>query len=146
MLNTKMKYLSFIIYSFLIISGSSSANQFEINIAGRTDTTISHVVSGGLWEHNKDWGRWRIIVRNLGWEHTRSYVYVQWLKIDEGKKEIIELKTIPISEFNEGNWRNVEHVDYSDNSFVINYMNRAEEVSRKAFLVPDAPGIYEISF
>ena len=141
-----MKFRILIIFSFLFIPGIISAGQSDSNFSGGVDTSISQIISGGLWEHEGDYGRWRLIVKNLGWEHTKSFLYLQWLQSDDDKKEVVEVKTIPISEFNEGNWRNVVSIDYTDNSFVIFYAMRAEGGTRKAILIPDLPEKYKISF
>ena len=48
------------------------------------DPLIWRVAGGGFWERsNNEYGNFRVIVRNEGWEHTRSLVYLQWLKSDE---------------------------------------------------------------
>jgi len=130
---------------FTIVSASDSAGTFDINFAGGVDTAISDIATGGLWQQGSSYGNWRLIVRNLGWEHTRSFLYLQWLKIDEGKKEVRELLTIPIREFNTGDWRNIQKVEYQNNSFLIYYEIRGQEGANKATVEPALPGEYKIN-
>jgi len=132
--------------SILLFPGNLVANQHDTKFLNDVDTTIYHIVSGGFWEHEGDHGSWRLIARNLGWEHTKSYLYIQWLKADDEKQHIIELMTISISEFNEGNWRNIIKLEYSDNSFLIQYTVRSKESIEKAILVPGIPGKYKLTY
>ena len=93
----------------------------------------------------KEYGNWRVIVRNLGWEHTRSFLYLQWLKVDDKTNKIVVHKTIPIPEMNTGNWHNVNNVEYHNKSFIIYYTIRGQEVAQKSTLTPGLPGAYSIN-
>jgi len=59
---------------------------------------------------------------------------------------VIVSKTIPISELNTGDWRNVHNVEYENEAFVIYYVLRGREKLNKAILMPEAPGKYRIKF
>ena len=136
-----------LILGWIVFNVSASADQFDPEFAGSIDTTINDISTGGLWEEGENYGRWRLIVRNFGWEHTRSFLYLQWLKIDDENKNVIEFKTIPITEFNSGGWRNVIDVEYHDGSFAIHYSERSSrEKIHKAILRPEMPGEYQIKF
>lgn len=142
-----MKFKVFLI-AFLIIFSSLHLKAESKLFKGGIDPSIWRVVGGGLWEKNDDdYGNYRVVVQNLGWEHTRSYLYLQWLKTDDAKEEVVELKTISIPEFNDTNWLNVREVTYGDNAFDISYIVRGEEEKvRKAELRPALPGKYKFVF
>jgi len=141
-----MRLRFYILFSLVLAATPISAGQYNLEFTGGVDTTIIHVSTGGLWEQGVNYGRWRLIVRNLGWEHTRSLLYLQWLRIDDEMNEVIELKTIPIPEFNTGDWRNVLNVEYQNNGFTIHYGLRGRKGIHKATLKPELSGDYIISF
>ena len=132
--------------SWLLFTSPASAGQLDQDFTGAADTTICHISTGGLWEQGEKYGSWRMIVSNLGWEHTRSYVYLQWLKTDDENKELTESKTIPIPEFNTGNWRNVLNIEYQNEAFAIYCILRDQEKIHKTILKPKVPGEYKIAF
>lgn len=141
-----MRPPTLLLLSWVFFVLSASAAQLDPGFAGRADTTICHVSTGGLWEQGEKYGTWRVIVRNLGWEHTRSYIYLQWLKTDDEKKELIEIKTAPVPEFTTGNWRNVLNIEYQNEAFAIYYILRGRKKIHKAILKPKVPGEYKITF
>ena|SRR4030065_969571 len=112
------------------------------------DTNIWRVSGGGLWMKSKnEYGNFRVIVRNEGWEHTRSFIELQWLRSDDEKQQVLELLTVPVTEFNDENWRNVSDVQYRKDTFIITFINRGEgETVRTAILRPGLPGKYKIEF
>ncbi|MBT8357476.1 MAG: hypothetical protein KJO61_06890 [Deltaproteobacteria bacterium] len=114
-----------LILGWIVINVSASADQFDPEFEGSIDTTINDISTGGLWKEGENYGKWRLIARNFGWEHTMSFLYLQWLKIDDENKSVIEFKTIPITEFNSGGWRNVIDVEYHDDAFAIHYSLRS---------------------
>jgi len=123
-------------------AGTTSAGEAFVE---SVDPTVEHVLSGGLWEDKDSYGRYRVVVQNLGWEHTRSYLYLQWLETHDDTETITELMSIPVSEFNEGGWRNVQRIDRDGNVFVLHYTARGNEDIRKALLRPGKPGKYAIT-
>jgi len=124
----------------------ASANEYHPDFRGKVDTTIIHVSTGGLWKEGDNYGNWRLVVRNHGWEHTRSFLYLQWLKTDDEKKEVKEIKTVQITEFNAGDWRNVLNVEYQNDVFIIYYVLRGREGIHRSILKPALPGKYKMSF
>jgi hypothetical protein len=112
------------------------------------DPLVWRVAGGGFWERsNNEYGNFRIIVRNQGWEHTRSLVYLQWLKSDEKNETLDVLLSIAVPELNSGSWRNVSDIEYRNDAFIISFVSREEEdVVRTAFLQPRLPGDYGIEF
>jgi len=102
------------------------------------------VNAGGWWTKNdRDYGNYRVFVKNLGWEHTRSFLYLQWLRSDSEKQQVSPLKTIPIPEFNETDWHNVINIERKDNTFLIVFTVRGrEDAKRTAVLSPGLPGKY----
>ena len=140
-----MKKLIYLIISIVIFVITANADQFETKFSGGLNTTIYDVATGGYWKQNQSYGTWRLVVRNLGWEHTRSFIYLQWLETDDTKKKVIELKTVPIPEFNSSNWHNVMNIEFKNNSFVLYYVVRGkEEITLSATLRPDSPDNYKI--
>ncbi len=79
-----MKY--FIIVGFIFCFGIAFAGQSDTEFSDSVNPAIYHVSTGGMWKVNEDYGSWRVIVRNLGWEHTRSFLYLQWLRFDDKTK------------------------------------------------------------
>ena len=141
-----MKLRFYMVFSLILVTTPTSAGQYNLKFSGGVDTTIIHVSTGGLWEQRQKYGTWRVIVRNLGWEHTRSYVYLQWLKTDEENNEVIEFKTIPIPEFNTGDWRNVLNIEFQNGAFAIYCVLRGRKKIHKSILKPELPGEYKITF
>ena len=76
-----------------------------------------------------------------------SFLYLQWLKINENNKDLKEFKTIPITEFNSGDWRSVINVNYQDNAIaILSSLRSSQKEIRKAILRPEIPGEYQINF
>lgn len=63
-------------------------------------STISYVATGGIWEHEGRFGRYRLVVVTMGVEHAGTYVYGQWLSINEETHELVEVATVPIDSLN----------------------------------------------
>jgi hypothetical protein len=112
---------------------------------GGIEPSIARVLSGGTWSSGGDSGTCRVVVQDLGWEQTRSYLFLQWLKVDDGRREVTEFKTVPVAEFNEGDWANVTEVRHEKEGFVIDFILRSGEQAGKirAQLRPRGPGQYE---
>lgn len=107
------------------------------------DSDISFVITNGLWKEGDKYGRYRLVVKKLGQEHTRSFIYLQWLYLDKNAEEKV-LNSVPIDEFNTGDWRNFESAIFKKNKFTLNYTNRGRETDQKAILIPGSPGKYKI--
>src|SRR5688572_32899460 len=60
-------------------------------------TEIAKVDSGGLWEIEKRWGRYRAVVRRgCSPEHCYDDLFVEWIEEREGQKpKVITTKHIP---------------------------------------------------
>lgn len=139
-----MKHILSILISFFFISVSTYAEQYDTDFPGGLNSTISGVTTGGMWKENNTYGTWRLVARSLGWEHTRSYLYLQWLIIDDTNKKVSEYRTIPIQEFNDSNWHHVRNIKYKDQSFIINYTIRGEKAENVATIQPGLHGKYKI--
>jgi hypothetical protein len=48
-----------------------------------------------------------------------EFLYLQWLKTDDENKKVVELITIPIPEFNTGDWSVVQEIEYQNNGLYI---------------------------
>lgn len=127
---------------FLAVGTANAGKQSNGNT--EIDPDIWVVKAGGLWtKSDSEYGNYRVFVKNMGWEHTRSFLYLQWLRSDDDKQQVIVLKTIPIPEFNEGDWYNIVDINRKDNTFLITYTVRgSQETQKTAVLVPRLPGKY----
>jgi len=139
MLNLKISITFLIIFltynSTVIIANESIKN---------VDTEIGYVISRGLWKDKNSYGSYRIIVQNQGWEHVRSFFYLQWLKTEDSNKRVIIYKTRPIKELNESIWANIISIDYENGVFTINYHDRIEG-EKQGVLIPGKPNEYKFT-
>ncbi len=146
-MNKMREQLSILIFILLFLSTSfAAAPNVEFN--GGLDTKVISVVSGGLWEKGENSGQVRIIVRNLGWEHTRSFFYIQWLRSNDSNQTVEEFATIPIPELNEGSWINSSKLERISNNqgtrFKLWYRVRGEEKDQSAILWVGDPEEYKL--
>jgi hypothetical protein len=109
------------------------------------DTEISLVATNGIWREGERYGRYRFVVKKIGWEHTLSYIYLQWLHLDQDKKETVIISSKPIREFNTGDWRFFTSVSFENGKYIIKYENRGRETPQEAILIPGGPGKYKIN-
>jgi hypothetical protein len=65
---------------------------------------IETVASGGYWTHDNQDGSFRLIIHLVGWEELYSRAFLQWIRIDHDKQELIVERTVPIKEI-DGRWR-----------------------------------------
>lgn len=68
--------------------------------AASLGSRISYVATGGIWEQDGNFGRYRLIVVTEGVEHSGTYVYAQWLSIEESTGDLKAVATIPIDPLN----------------------------------------------
>ena len=79
-------------------------DEFSSEIA-RLRTDLEEVATGGYWSRNEEEdGRFRLIIRLVGFEHLRNHVYLQWIRgsHDPNEPHVIE-RTVPIDEIS--GWR-----------------------------------------
>ncbi len=130
---------------FLLSFSLHSVTQAEEYNPKNLDGNISFVITHGLWEKGKQYGHYRLVVKNIGWGHTRSFIYLQWLHLNQ-EKEITEIiSSIPITEFNTEDWRNFISASFVKNKFILKYENRGRNTPQKATLIPGIPGKYKIN-
>jgi hypothetical protein len=129
---------------YILYSALAYAMQPGTDLSGSINPEISEVSTGGFWKENDNYGNWRVIVRKLGWEHTRSLLYLQWLRVDDKANKIIVHKTIPIPKINTENWHHIQNVEYNNSSFTIYYTIRGQNTAHKLTLFPGFPGKYTI--
>ena len=108
------------------------------------DTDISFVITTGYWKEAGKYGRYRLVVKNPGWEHTRSILYLQWIYLDQKAQQPVVINSIPIEEFNKKDWRHFNSASFEKDKFILNYSNRGRGTAQKAILIPKAPGSYQI--
>jgi hypothetical protein len=140
-----LKALIILLFNCALIASPVLADQFDPELLDGIDTKVSHISSGGFWKQGENSGTCRAIVKNLCWEHTRSYIHLQWLKTDDEKKTLIEFVTIQIPEFNTGDWQNVLNIEYKNETFSIYYVLRNQKKIQIARLKPELPGKYKIT-
>jgi len=113
------------------------------------DTSIFAVATGGLWEQNQNYGNIRVIVQNVGWEHTRSFFYVQWLKTNDSNQTVEVFKTAPIPELNIENWVNIKNIERlsgnGNTQFKLWYFVRGEDKVTTSVLSVGNPSAYELT-
>ena len=66
---------------------------------GGLDPAISGIAQGGLWQHEGETGRYRVVIFTGGSEHLHSRAYLQWLRSKQGT--LLEDLTIPVIEINQ---------------------------------------------
>ena len=126
---------------FVLLGGLKAE---EVNTIG-LDTDISFVTTDGLWEVGQKYGRYRLVVKNVGWEHARSLIYLEWIYLDQNREETLVVKSVPIDEFNTGDWRHFRGASFVRNKYIIRYEKRGRETTRTAVLTPVNPGEYSIA-
>ncbi len=60
-----------------------------VHVADSVNTSIEAVVSGGSWEADGLYGRYRIVVVSEGWEEVRHRIVVQWLVEDQARHDVL---------------------------------------------------------
>lgn len=125
----------------LVGLGSVQADQKD-SVA--LDTAISFVTVNGSWQDGGMYGHYRLVVKKAGWEHTRSFVYLQWLRLDQDQQASEVIESMPIDEFNSEDWRYFHHASFKEGKYTINYRDRGREHLREAVLTPGVPGNYSI--
>jgi len=124
--------------------GANANNQFD----GGLDTTVFAVATGGYWKQGENYGNIRVVVRNLGWEHTRSQFYIQWLQSNDSTKTVEASSTIPIAELNERNWININKIERIPSEhgarFKLYYQVRTKEKETIKILKVGGPSEYEL--
>lgn len=136
-----LKMRIIILATGLVGLGSIQADQKDFVAL---DTAISFVTTNGSWQDGGTYGNYRLVVKKAGWEHTRSFVYLQWLRLDQDQQASKVTESMPIDEFNSGDWRYFHHASFREGKYTINYRNRGRERLREAVLTPGVPGNYSI--
>ena len=109
------------------------------------DTAISFVTVNGSWQDGGMYGHYRLVVKKAGWEHTRSFVYLQWLRLDQDQQASEVIESMPIDEFNSEDWRYFHHASFKEGKYTINYRDRERERLREnEVLDSGVPGNYSI--
>lgn len=139
-----MKRLSPLLFLLLTMAALPGAALAQDTFNDGLDPAIHTVVTGGTWQQEGRYGNVRVVVRNEGWEHTRSFVYVQWLLSDEKTRQVRELLTLPVSAVNESGWVNVQTLELiggGENTRVrIRYLLRGEDGVKEGILAIGPPG------
>ena len=138
-----MRKIQILILFFFTIALFPKVYASDIKLE-QIDTHIIYISMNGLWQDGEKSGRYRLVVTRFGWEHTRSFIYLQWIQIDDKKRETIIVKSLPIEEFNKKDWRYFDSAVFQNSVYTIEYQNRGRETPQKATLVPGLPGKYSI--
>ena len=137
-----IKSLVIIFLLNITIFSVSYANEYNPT---KLDENVSHVITQGTWKNKNQYGRYRLVVKNIGWGHVRSFIYLQWLNLNQEKETTEIISSIPITEFNDKDWRNFTSASYGKNKFIIKYKNRGRNTPQNATLIPTTLGKYKIS-
>ena len=131
-----------------VLLGSAAAVQGESAAKlPALDPTIRTVVSGGMWERATGVGTFRIVVQNVGWEHTRSLVQVQWLASDEATQKVRIAAAVAVPELNEATWANIDSIRFlpgPGSRVEILYLVHGEGPQLRMVLALGAPGSYTV--
>jgi|SRR5437867_2433528 len=68
------------------------------------DPSVSSVISGGYWEHGKQRGTYRIIVRGGGWRRASSTLRVEWIMEDAHNHARRVLISSTVDSIPDGTW------------------------------------------
>ncbi len=111
---------------------------------------VSYVATGGIWENAGRYGKYRLVVVTEGVEHSGTYVYGQWLEIDESKHRLVAVATVPIDALNEKFSSVVQNVrfDYAASGdgkgvFKLILSERFPEKETQATVILRGPGDFE---
>ena len=69
------------------------------------------------WQDGGTCGHYRLVVKKAGWEHSRSFVYLQWLRLDQDQQASKVTESMPIDEFNSGDWRYFHHASFREGKY-----------------------------
>jgi hypothetical protein len=135
----------------------SAARSWADGIADGTKTAaslaskITYVATGGIWERDGRFGRYRLIVVTEGVEHAGTYVYAQWLSIEESTHEIEVVATEPIDSINNRFASVVQNVrfDYTRSKsgtgvFELTFSERIPEEEARATVTLGKPGEFDV--
>lgn len=108
--------------------------------------TLWCAASGGIWEQGGRHGLYRVIVLGGGAEHTRTFVYAQWITFDESSGQLREAVTEPVESLNKDFSRTVRSVQLDGGSrpgnarFALVLQPRESDQLQTATLVLGEPG------
>src|SRR5712671_23315 len=74
------------------------------------DPKVWIVTSGGFWQHASRYGTMRVVVRNEGWEHAKSFITVEWLAHDDSVQVRSVVESRVVLELDDQGWVNVDAV------------------------------------
>lgn len=97
-----VRLAAFLCGAFTVLSLASGEDDAEFLTAlSKLSPQVEEVITGGDWHRGEEDGRYRLIVRSMGYEHIYYDVYLQWVRIsrDPNEDHVIE-RTVPIKELN----------------------------------------------
>lgn len=88
--------------AFLLVGPSFTAagESAEARSPEGLNPSIAEVTTGGYWRTDQRSGVHRVVAIDVGREHRRSLVYVQWLSADPKTGNVEELETLAVEELN----------------------------------------------
>lgn len=92
---------------FVILTLMTAHAQEEAPVADKAATLLTEietVASGGFWSRDGHDGSFRLVIELLGWETLYNRAFLQWIRIDPDKQELVVDRTVPIKEIG-GRWR-----------------------------------------
>ncbi len=96
---------------FIILTLVTAHAQEGASVAdkpGVLPTEIETVASGGFWSRDGHDGSFRLVIELLGWETLYNRAFLQWIRLDPDKQDLVVERTVPIKEIG-GRWRISSH-------------------------------------
>lgn len=118
--------------------------------AKRLDAIVWQVATGGLWEDGESYGKCRVVVLAGGAEHVRTFVYAQWLRLDEASKALVEYDTRDIPDFNSDLSKSVRSVTVDEKPttggvrFILVVHDQEKNQQDRVALVLKKPGVFQV--
>lgn len=78
--------------------GVAAETEAEREAVSRLDVRVDTVLSGGRWCRGTEQGTYRVVVYSGGFEEVYHHLFVQWLRVDDRKREIVLQRTLPVRE------------------------------------------------
>ena len=127
--------------SFLVMAPSIAETDVD-------QAELLGTLTGGSWHSRDGWGSYRVILENVGFEHVRCHVWIEWLATKtSGKKQPGQpprlVARVPYNEISSGFWScNPKTVGLTGATLTIYAKHTYSGENHKFCAVLGAPGEY----
>jgi len=97
-----MRFLFAILFALVPLRLGLCAGPEGADGAEKLDPSLSQAVSGGDWEMFGDYGDYRVLIFNRGYEHVSSQVVLQW--VTHSREGARVFRSVLITELSAGTW------------------------------------------